>query len=125
VFFVLPSREGRQDRVLTMTVSVEQDPGGGIAAGRVEGQDLFVRWDEADLVRSLDASSPNHRSEAAFHARERLEGALEARFPAARCTVPSGGLDELVHRACDGWTVVVRWGEREGQPDVIEVRGSR
>jgi hypothetical protein len=123
-FFVLPTQGGRESRVASMTVSVERDERGAITAGRIEGQDLFVRWDEADLVRSLDASSPNHRSEAAFHARERLEGAFEARMPAVRCAAKPGP-DELVRRTCDGWTAVVRWGQREGQPDVVDVRGSR
>jgi len=127
-FFVIPTQGGRESRVATMTVSVERDERGAITAGRIEGQDLFVRWDEADLVRPLDASSQNARSEAAFHARQLLEGALEARVPAARCTPRSSApadVGELVRRACDGWTGVVRWGQREGEPDVIDVRGPR
>ena len=88
------------------------------------GLDLFVRWDEADLVRSLDASSPNHRSEAAHHARELLDGALEARLPAARCREAPGD-GELVRRACDGWSARVQWGQDEGHPDVVVIRGPR
>jgi hypothetical protein len=122
LFFVLPTREGRQSRVATFAVEVERAPSGAIVAGRIEGDDLFVRWDESDLVRPLDASSSNHRSEAAYHARLLLEGALESRLPAARCAAaPAEG--ELVRRACDGWRAVVRWGQIEGQPDVIEVHG--
>jgi hypothetical protein len=125
LFYALPSREGREDRAVTLKLSVAQDDRGAIVAGRIEGQDLFVRWDEADLLRQLDASSPNHRSEAAFHAKQLLLGAFEARFPAARCAAQPADPGELLRRACDGWTAVVRWGEAEGQPDVIEVRGAR
>jgi hypothetical protein len=120
-FFVLPTLEGREGRVATMTVRALA-PAGVVVEGRIEGTDLFVRWDESDLVRPLDASLPNHRSEAALHAQELLAGALEARLPQARCDAPREG-GELVHRACDGWTAIVRWGQAEGEPDVVTIRG--
>ncbi len=120
-FFVIPTPEGRQERVATLTVRVVLDAG-VIVEGRIEGLDLFVRWDESDLVRPLDASAPNHRSEAAFHAQEQLTGALEARLPAARCGEQRRP-GELVHRACDGWTATVAWGQVEGEPDVVSIRG--
>ncbi len=122
-FFVLPTAEGRQERVASFTVRVVVREG-AVVEGRIEGDDLFVRWDEADLVRPLDASSPNHRSLAALHAQEQLEGALEARLPAVRCGQPKaadGG--DLVRRACDGWTATVRWGRAEGEPDSLAIRG--
>lgn len=122
-FFVVPSPEGRQSRVATVAVRALADAG-GVVEGRIEGPDLFVRWDEADLVRPLDASSPNHRSEAALHAQELLAGALEARLPEARCTQPRAD-GELLHRACDGWTAIVHWGNAAGQPDVVAIRGPR
>jgi hypothetical protein len=122
-FFALPSREGVDvdARVATIVVSVALD-GGRVVEGRIEGQDVFVRWDEADNVRSLDASSQNHRAEAAFHAQEFLEGAFEGRLPAARCAVARAE-GELLHRTCDGWSAVVRWGRAEGEPDVVAIRG--
>jgi hypothetical protein len=120
-FFVVPTLAGREGRVATVIVRAVIDAN-GIVEGRIEGLDLFVRWDESDLVRPLDGSSPNHRSEAALHAQELLAGALEARLPEARCTQPRAD-GELVHRACDGWSAVVRWGQVEGQPDVVEIRG--
>ena len=123
-FFVVPTAFGRQDRVATVTVTAELDDERRISVGRIEGDDLFVRWDEADNLRSLDASSPNHRSEAAFHAQELLAAALEARFPAARCSAPRAS-GELLHRACDGWTVVVHWAVREGGRDLIRIEGPR
>ena len=120
-FFVIPSVDGRQERVATLTVRVIVEAG-VVIEGRIEGNDLFVRWDEADLVRPLDASSPNHRSAAAFHAQEVLAGALEARLPEGRCTEERKE-GELLRRACDGWTAVVRWGQSEGEPDVVAIRG--
>ncbi len=121
LFFVIPTREGREARVATITLRTVLD-GDAIVEGRIEGYDLFVRWDEADLVHLRDASSPKDRSEAAFHAQELLAGALEARMPASRCTVARGE-HELLHRSCGGWTAAVVWGEREGNPDVISIRG--
>jgi hypothetical protein len=120
-FFVIPSPDGRQERVATLTVRVIVEAG-VVVEGRIEGNDLFVRWDEADLVRPLDASSQNHRSAAAFHAQELLAGALEARLPEARCTEERKE-GELLRRACDGWSAVVRWGQAEGEPDVVAIRG--
>jgi hypothetical protein len=123
LFFTIPSREGRQSRVATMTIAVET-ASGVVVEGRIQGVDLFVRWDEADNLRELDASSTNHRAEAAFHAQEFLEGAVEARLPGERCTVPRAE-GELLHRACDGWSAVVRWGRTEGEPDVVTIRGPK
>jgi hypothetical protein len=120
-FFVLPSREGGDSRVATMVVAVTLDAG-RIVEGRIEGGDLFVRWDEADNLRPLDASSPNHRAEAAYHAQEILEGALEAHLPAGRCALARVE-GELLRRACDGWSAVVRWGRSEREADVVAIRG--
>ena len=122
-YFTIPLLSGRESRVVTVVVTASLK-NGLIEEGRVEGTNLFVHWDEADHVRSLDPTSPNHRAAAAFHATELVAGAIEARLPAARCT-PSAerAAAELLVRRCDGWSVVVTWAETPADRDRIVIRG--
>jgi hypothetical protein len=134
VFFVVPTPDGSQAR----EVDVELDlvlAGGRIVEGRLTGEDLFVRWAEALLVRVLDPTDAGDRKTAAAAVQEVLRGAFEATLPEARCAVTAAG-GEIVARACDGWSVKVMMGEGSADgtspaapgrgrnlKDVIDVRG--
>jgi hypothetical protein len=123
LFFVIRTPTGIEERFaqVRLRLSLQRKR---VAGGRIEGADLFVRWAEANEVRVLDAASPTDRAAAASSVVGILEGALEARLPAARCTAqPRRG--EILARACDGWRVSVRRGARSGDDDVIIVQGPR
>jgi len=123
LFFVLPTPQGIQARVLASSLELVLD-GGRIVQGIVQGEDLFVLWAESLLVRILDPTSAADRALAATTVTDVLAGAFEAAIPAARCaSAPQPG--EILTRACDGWTVSVRMGREQGEVDVIDVVGPR
>jgi hypothetical protein len=119
LYFVLPTRPERESRLLTLEIDLAEVDG-RVAGATVAGADLFIRWAEADRIQPIDPEFD--RAEARVHAMERLGGALERRFPAARCPDTAQG-QELFHRACDGWEVRVVTGERAGDKDAIVIRG--
>lgn len=122
-FFVLPTRPDRESRLLTVEISIAETDG-VVTGATVEGSDMFVRWAEADQIVRLDASLPADRTEAQVHAMGRLEGAFERRLPSASC--PDLRRDqELYHRACGGWEVIVLPGARAGDKDAIVIRAPR
>jgi hypothetical protein len=122
LFFVLPTPQGSQARVVEVGLQVWLEQA-GIAEGLVQGADLFVRWSEAMLVRVLDPGAAEDRALAASTVADVLAGALEASLPAARCaaTLKHG---EILARACDGWTTSVRMGDARGSEDAVVVRGA-
>lgn len=122
-FFVLPTRPARSSRVLTLeTTAIEER--GVVTGARLAGEDMLVRWAEADKIVALDPTAPEDRTEAQIHVMGRLEGALERRFPASSCKDLRAGR-ELYHRACDGWEATVTAGETAGAKDTIEIRSPR
>lgn len=131
LFFVLPTRPVRESRLLTLTLSLVEDEGGRVTATRLEGEDLFVKWTEADRIVVLDPAEPGDRTEAQVHVGERLEGALERRFPSGTCrgdtpaAPPPKGAVVLLARACAGWEVRVTSGASAGAKDTILVTGPR
>jgi hypothetical protein len=122
-FFLLPTRPERESRLVTLEVSLVEERG-VVVGSRLEGSDLLVRWAEAAQIVRLDPSSLSDRMEAQIFTMARLEGALERRFPTGACSDLRAG-SELYHRACGGWEAVVRPAEREGDKDVIVIRGPR
>jgi len=119
LFFLLPTRPERESRLLTLELELlEVD--GRITGATIAGADLFVMWAEADQITRLDPSATEDRNEAQVHALDRLGGALERRFPAASCAVPSDR--QLIRRACHGWSVVVTAGTSAGARDSIVIR---
>jgi len=123
LIFVIPTPTGSQASVVDVTFQLWLE-GGRIVQGVIRGEDLFVRWTEAQLTRVLDAGSAADRKLAAATVAEVLGGAFEGVLPASRCTAPPGP-GEILTRACDGWTVSVRMGEVPGALDVVDVRGPR
>jgi hypothetical protein len=121
LFFSVPAERDRESRIagITFAITIER---GEVTEGRIEGHDLFVRWTEADEMRALDEGDPDDRDEARTHVRDLLTGALEARLPGEKCGVPPGG-DAVLERACDGWSLIVRMGQKEGAMDAIVIRG--
>jgi hypothetical protein len=122
-FFLLPTRPERESRVMTLEIIiVERD--GLIGGGVVQGSDMLVRWAEAEQIIALDASAQEDRTEAQVFAMNRIEGALERRFPAASC--PDLRKDrELYHRACHGWEAIVLAGTKVGDNDAIILKAPR
>jgi hypothetical protein len=123
LFFVLPTPQGSQGRALDVSLQLVLDKG-RVVQGLVQGEDLFVFWSEAMLVRVLDPNRAADRDLAAATVTDVLSGALEATLPASRCARRAVGGDRLV-RACDGWAVSVRMGAEAGEVDVIDVVGPR
>jgi hypothetical protein len=123
LFFLLPTRPERQSRVLTLEVSLVET-GGVVTGGSIEGSDMLVRWAEAEQIVALDPSASEDRTEAQIFAMNRLEGALERRFPARQCPDLRKG-SELYHRACDGWEAVIVAGDKAGDNDRIVLRTAR
>jgi hypothetical protein len=121
LYFLLPTRPDRESRLVTLEVTLIEE-GGLVTGGKIEGADMLVFWAEADQIVKLDPSAPEDRTEAHVHAMDRLEGALERRFPAASCPDRRGDR-ELYRRVCDGWDVVVAPGARAGEKDAIVIRG--
>jgi hypothetical protein len=122
-FFLLPTRPERESRLVTLELSLLEERG-VVVESRLEGSDFLVRWAEAAQLVRLDPSSLSDRMEAQIFTMARLEGALERRFPTGECTDLRAG-SELYHRACGGWEAVIRPAEREGEKDVIVIRGPR
>jgi hypothetical protein len=122
-FFTLPTPNGSEARVAQVRLLLALDRG-RVNGGRIEGEDLFVHWAEADETQLLDATSPTDRAAAATYLVDVLAGALEARFPGSRCWTRPRQREILV-RACDGWRASASMGARPGDDDVITVRGPR
>lgn len=121
-FFVLPTRPERESRLLTLEVAlVEED--GVITGARLAGGEMLVRWAEADQIVRLDPSLAEDRTEAQVYTMQRVEGALERRFPAGSCRDLRSG-EELYHRACSGWEVIVLPGGGAGDKDAIILRSA-
>lgn len=123
-FFVLPTPQGSQARAMAWTFDLVLDRG-RVVQGLVQGEDLFVLWSEALLVRVLDPTSAADRALAAATVVDVLSGAFESAVPAARCAARPSGASELLSRACDGWVVSARMGREQGEADVIDVVGPR
>ncbi len=121
LFFVLPTPQGVQGRVADVGFQIFLTAG-RVREGAVAGDDLFVRWTESMVVRVLDASNPADRQLAASTVKDVLGGALEATLPEARCGARPRS-DEILARACDGWTVSVHMGTEAGTGDFIDVHG--
>jgi hypothetical protein len=121
--FAVPGQEGHlEDRTLVAEITLVPVKN-VVSEARVEGEDLFVGWTEADTSKVLDRADPAARNTAGTHVAEVLSGALEERFPAARCGVTATEPTLLVNRRCDGWTITARMGAQAGQRDAIVVRG--
>jgi hypothetical protein len=119
--FVVRTPTGPEKRIAQVRLRLNL-AGRRVVGGRIEGADLFIRWTEANEVRVLDTANVTDRATAASAVLEILGGALEARFPAARCTArPRQG--DILARACDGWRSSARMGARPGDEDVISVQG--
>jgi hypothetical protein len=123
LFFVLPTPQGSQERLVNLSLQVVLHEG-RVVQGLLQGQDLFVRWSEAILVRVLDPTVVEDRKLAAATVADLLAGALEATLPAARCAKPASATEPLV-RECKGWDVSVRMGAEAGEVDVVDVVGPR
>lgn len=121
LYFVLPTPEGSQARVITTAFELQLRDG-RVVQGALQGENLFVLWSEAMLTRALDPTSAADRALAAATVGDVLSGALEATLPAARCARATGP-GELLVRGCDGWAVSVRMGAEEGEIDVVDVVG--
>ncbi len=118
--FLIPVlRKPPLERLATVMVTVSRNAT-GIEEGRIEGEDLFIRWAEADYARSLDPAAPASRQVALDHAREVLGGALEARLPAAQCALQE---QVVLARRCGGWHAVAVMGKGPGDRDVVSVKG--
>jgi hypothetical protein len=121
-FYAVPTHLVRESRVVTLRLALVLERT-VVTLGILSGPDLFVSWDEADEVKPRDPTDDKDRSTAAAHAADLLGGALEARMPAARCTVSSSDPKEILVRRCDGWSAVVTMGRRPGDLDAITVSG--
>ena len=124
LYFMLPTRPERESRVVTLRIRVETDATGMIDRGIIEGDDLFVRWQEADRIVALDPTSLSDRTEAGVHALDILSGALEGRFPADRCALADAH-GALYARACEGLSVDVVMGDSAGSADRIVLTASK
>jgi hypothetical protein len=121
LYFVLPTAGGSQARGLGVSLQLVLERGRAVQ-GQLQGENLFVLWSEAMLVRVLDATKASDRALAATTVADVLAGAFEATLPASRCARPARD-GELLVRGCDGWAVSVRMGAEEGEIDVIDVVG--
>ncbi len=126
LFFVVPTPRGTLSRVVDVRMQLWLD-GGRVAQGVIEGADLFVRWAEALEMRPLDPNDAVDRAAALQGVADVLGGAVESSLPASRCahgtSGAAAGASIVLMRACDGWELVARVAEREGERDSIEVRG--
>jgi hypothetical protein len=118
LYFVLPTRPERESRVASISIRLERGDDGRVVRGVVEGEDLFVRWLEADRIVALDPTQLGDRTEAGEHALDILGGALESRFPRNHCLVREAR-NALYARACDGLSVVMTMAESAGALDRI------
>jgi hypothetical protein len=126
LFFVVPTPQGVEAQVAEIRFQLWVE-NGRVARAVIQGGDLFTRWTEAMQTRLFDPTKPADRAAVASAVADVLGGALEAQLPAARCTPRSPAADGdwtvIFVRACDGWSVIARTAEREGDDDTIEVRG--
>ena len=134
LFFEVPTPQGRDVAGSTGGSSTARDArvvtvdfdlvvaNGVVVEGRVRGEDLFVRWAEADLARVFDPTDPTAREEAFAHVTGMLIGAVEALLPSDRCSPSAQPRGQLLARACDGWQMRATSGAHAGAIDEIVVR---
>jgi hypothetical protein len=120
LFFVVPTPQGAQARVIDLRLQLWLEAG-RLTAAEIQGADLFVRWAEAMELRVLDPAAD--RARIAALVADVLGGAVEAALPASRCTAKPGDDREIFTRACDGWSIVARFADASDEGDSIEVRG--
>ena len=121
VFFVVPTPDGPVTRDVDVRFQLKLERG-RVTQGTIQAANLFVRWAEAMRAHTLDMDNANDRTTAALEIVEVLKGALEAQLPAVRCRVKPIGRGGILTRACNGWLVSARMGNRSGDADTIEVR---
>jgi hypothetical protein len=119
LFYTVPSREGGEDRALTLQLALDVDDG-VVVEGRIRGIGLFAAWTEADLARAAA-----DRGEVRDHVAALLGGALEPRLPESRCAAPAarGDLQTVLYRRCDGWSALAKAGASPSDIDEIVIRG--
>ncbi len=115
--YVVPGDEGREPRVAHLAIEARL-AGDALEVAEVSGPDLFDRVYEAQRARATTASD---RPAAVAAAVELLAGALEARWPAARCARVAEAPVAL-GRSCDGLSVEVVAAPRRGEDDRVVVR---
>jgi hypothetical protein len=121
LFFVVPTPQGAQARVVDLRLQFWLEAG-RVAAAEIQGVDFFVRWAEAMDLHVLDPAAD--RARIAALVADVLGGAVEAALPASRCTAKPSGDREIFTRACDGWSIVARFADdTDDEGDSIEVRG--
>lgn len=122
-FFLVPKKPEPESRFVELRV-VTDVQNGKVVRAAVEGEDLFVRWLEADRLVALDPDNAGDRSEAAVFVLDVLAGVLEASLPRARCEVPASE-DQLLVRSCDGRELAVVMGRSATSVSGIVVRRTR
>jgi len=125
LFFLLPTHPERESRVATVNVVLARDSAGFVTSAEVSGEDLFVRWQEADRIVALDPSQAEARADAGAHALELLGGALESRFPRETCTVRGAPAAALYTRGCGGLSVQITMGASAGAVDRVRFAANK
>jgi hypothetical protein len=88
--YQVPTASGLVERVLVMSVVLEEDLSGRPLRARVEGEELFLRLEETFATRPLDGQRSQDRALAHARAVEISEGAFGAKVSVEpSCTRPS------------------------------------
>ena len=101
---------------------MDQDASGRPLSVTVGGPELFLRLEEAGVVRAFDRDDSEHRVGAVSRAVELLRGDFQKRVSVDSTCERAVVAPVVLDLACKGVRVTVRAGIEPGEDDVVTIR---
>jgi hypothetical protein len=117
--YEVPGDRQLVERAALLEVQLELQ-GGGLAAARLAGPDLWLRLAEALSMQPLPSPTPEQRAEAVGRAALLLRAVLEPVLPSAECEKPATA-PVVLERACRGLRARMLVGTPGERDDVFEI----
>jgi len=119
--YQVPGGGEEADRLLVLDIEFLLK-NGMLHEARLRGPALFSRLFEVGAKRNVRPERPADRIDAIAFSLDVISGAIEARLPANRCTLPAVA-NVVLHRSCDGWTVQAIVADSAEDDDIVSIIG--
>jgi hypothetical protein len=120
--YVIVANGVEEAREATLSVVMDQDASGRPLSATVGGPELFLRLEEAGVVRAFDRDDSEHRVGAVSRAVELLRGDFQKRVSVDSACERAVVAPVVLDLACKGVHVTVRAGIEPGEDDVVTIR---